>query len=432
MTGEGAAPPPEGQTDSRTGAAPVAKPPGGAGPAGGEVGPLAGVRVVECGTLIAGPFCGQLLGDFGAEVIKVEDPAGGDPMRQWGQVKVQGRSLHWPIVARNKKSVTADLRRPEGQELLRGLLERADVLVENFRPGTLERWDLGPDHLAEINPRLVVVRVSGYGQSGPYAPRAGFGSIGEAMGGIRYLSGEPDRPPSRVGISLGDSLAATFAALGALLALRARDRTGRGQVVDSAIYEAVLALMEAELPEWELAGYQRQRTGSVLPGAAPSNVYPTADGDQILVAANRDTVFARLAVLMGRPELTEDPRYATNDARSARQEELDGIVASFTATRPAAELLEALADAGVPAGMIYQARDMLGDPHFAAREAVVRLAHPILGEFPLQNVAPRLSGTPGAVRTLGPELGVDNDEIYRGLLGLADEDLDRLRAAGIV
>ncbi len=395
-------------------------------------GPLEGVRVVECGTLIAGPFCGQLLGDFGAEVIKVEDPAGGDPMRQWGQVKVDGLSLHWPIVARNKKSVTADLRRPGGQELLRGLLERSDVLVENFRPGTLERWGLGPAELASIAPHLVVVRVSGYGQSGPFAPRAGFGSIGEAMGGLRYLSGEPDRPPARVGISLGDSLAATFAAFGAVLALRSRDRTGRGQVVDSAIYEAVLSLMEAVLPEWELARYQRQRTGSVLPGAVPSNVYPTRDGEEVLVAANRDTVFSRLASAMGRPELAADERYATNDARSARQSELDAVVAAWTVTLDAEALLEALAEAGVPAGRIYQTKDMLADPHFAAREAFVRLVHPVLGDFPLQNVAPKLSETPGSVRSLGPDLGEHNDEVYCGLLGLDDERLAALRAEGIV
>jgi formyl-CoA transferase len=231
-------------------------------------GPLAGIRVIECGSLIAGPFCGQLLGDFGAEVIKVEDPAGGDPMRQWGPQKVDGLSLHWPIIARNKKSVTADLRQAGGQQLLRELAGVSDIVIENFRPGTLERWGLGYDALAAVNPRLILVRVSGYGQSGPYALRAGFGSVGEAMGGIRYVTGEPDRAPSRTGISLGDSLAATFAAVGAILALYARDRTGRGQVVDSAIYEAVLALMESVLPEWELAGYQRERTGSVLPGVS--------------------------------------------------------------------------------------------------------------------------------------------------------------------
>ena len=289
-------------------------------------GPMVGVRVIECGSLLAGPFCGQLLGDFGAEVIKVEDPGQGDPMRQWGQ-KVKGLSLHWPIVARNKKSVTIDLRQSEGQGLLRRLAARADVVLENFRPGTFERWGLGFDVLSESNPGLVLTRVSGYGQDGPYAPRAGFGSIGEAMGGVRALTGEPDRPPARV----GNSLAATFAALGTVMALRARDRSGRGQVVDSAIYEAVLAFMESVLPEWELAGYQRQRTGSVLPGVAPSNAYPTADGQEVLIGANRDTVFARLAKAMGRPELAEDPRFATHDARGARQVELDDIVAAWTA-----------------------------------------------------------------------------------------------------
>ncbi len=396
------------------------------------VAPLEGIRVVECGTLIAGPFCGQLLGDFGAEVVKVEDPGVGDPMREWGQVKSQGLSLHWPIIARNKKSVTVDLRRREGQVLLRRLVEKADVLVENFRPGTLEKWGLGPEELIAVNPRLVITRVSGYGQSGPYSPRAGFGSIGEAMGGLRYLSGEPDRPPSRVGISLGDSLAATFAALGTVLALRARDRSGKGQVVDSAIYEAVLALMEAVLPEWELASYQRQRTGSVLPGAAPSNVYPTADGDEVLIAANRDTVFVRLADVMGDPGLASDERFATNDARSANQEVLDSIVAAWSQKIPAEELLQLLHAAGVPAGRVYQAKDMFADPHFAAREAIVRLVHPILGDFPVQNVAPKLSATPGSVRSVGPDLGADNDTVYREWLGMSDEEIASLRADGVI
>jgi len=404
---------------------------GATSPEGVRPAPLEGVRVVECGSLIAGPFCGQLLGDFGAEVIKVEDPDGGDPMRAWGR-KVDGASLHWPIIARNKKSVTADLRRAEGQDLLRSLLARADVLLENFRPGTLERWGLGPEELAVELPRLIVVRVSGYGQDGPYAPRAGFGSIGEAMGGIRALTGEPDRPPSRAGISLGDSLAAVFAALGALLALRARERSGRGQVVDSAIYEAVLGLMESLLPEWELDGYQRPRTGSVLPGVAPSNVYPARDGEEVLIAANRDTVFGRLCEVMGRPELASDPRYASHDARGERLEELDAVVAGWTATLGADELLERLHTAGVPAGRIYTARDILADPHVAARRAVVRLAHPILGDFPLQNVVPRLSETPGAIRHLGPGLGEHNEEIYAGLLGLGADELARLRAGGVI
>jgi formyl-CoA transferase len=395
-------------------------------------GPLAGLRVVECGSLIAGPFCGQLLGDFGAEVIKVEDPAGGDPMRDWGPQKVEGLSLHWPIVARNKKSVTADLRTDEGQRLVRRLAAVSDIVVENFRPGTLERWGLGYDRLSAANPGLILVRVSGYGQTGPYAAQAGFGSVGEAMGGIRYVTGEPDRPPSRTGISLGDSLAATFAAMGAVLALHARHRTGRGQIVDSAIYEAVLALMESVLPEWELAGYQRQRTGSVLPGVTPSNVYPTADHDEVLIGANRDTVFSRLAAAMGRPDLAADSRYATHAARGERQPEVDQLVAAWTATLGTDQLLAVLAEAGVPASRIYQTRDMFDDPHFQARQAILRLTHAKLGSFPVQAVVPRLSDTPGSVRRLGPELGEHNEEIYRGLLGIEAAELSDLRKRGIV
>ena len=394
--------------------------------------PLAGLRVTELGTLLAGPFCGQLLGDFGAEVIKVEEPGRGDPMRQWGREKPHGKSLWWPVVARNKKSVTVNLRTPQGQDLVRQLAARSDVLLENFRPGTLERWGLGPEQLWEINPGLVVTRVTGYGQTGPYAQRAGFGSIGEAMGGIRYVTGDPDRAPSRAGVSLGDALAATFAALGTLVALQARQRTGRGQVVDSAIYEAVLALMESLLPEWELAGYQRERTGSVLPNIAPSNVYPTADGDLILIAANQDGVFRRLAGVMGKPGLADDERYATHGARGTYMTELDDLIAAWTATVDADDLLKRLHAGGVPAGRIYRAKDMFADPHFAAREAIVRLAHPEFGELPMQGVFPRLTATPGRVRHAGPELGEHNDEIYRGLLGLGDSEMARLTAAGVI
>ncbi|GAA4527365.1 MULTISPECIES: CaiB/BaiF CoA transferase family protein [Nonomuraea] len=395
-------------------------------------GPLAGLRVVETGSLIAGPFCGQLLGDFGAEVIKVEDPRGGDPMRQWGSHRPQGLSLTWPIIARNKKSITCDLRQAEGQELLRQLLAGADVFIENFRPGTLERWGLGPAALAELSPGLVVTRVTGYGQDGPYAGRAGFGSIGEAMGGLRYLTGEPDRQPSRAGISIGDSLAGTFAALGTVMALLARERTGRGQVVDSAIYEAVLALMESILPEWELAGARRERTGSILPGVAPSNVYPTRDGSAVLIAANRDTVFNRLAEVMGCPEWQGDERFGTHTARGKNQAELDELVSAWTREQDRDALLERLHEAGVPAGLIYTAPDMLADPHFEARNAVVRLIHDRLGSFPMQNVAPRLSETPGRVHTLGPELGQHNDEVYGGILGLDAGTMTRLRADQVI
>ena len=394
--------------------------------------PLDDVRVVELGQLLAGPFCGQLLGDFGAEVIKVEDPDGGDPMRQWGREKPYGKSLWWPVVARNKKSITANLRTPEGQDLVRRLLAEADVLIENFRPGTLERWGLSPEKLWEINPRLIVTRVTGFGQSGPYASRAGYGSIGEAMGGIRYVTGDPDRPPARAGISLGDSLAATFACLGTLVAVHQRGRTGRGQIVDSAIYEAVLAMMESLVPEYQIAGYQRERTGTVLPNVAPSNVYPTADGEMVLIAANQDTVFRRLAQVMDQPELAVDERYATHSARGQSMEELDGRIAEWSSTQKADELLERLHSTGVPAGRIFRAKDMLEDPHFAAREAIVRLTHPDLGELAMHNVVPKLSETPGRVRHVGPELGQHNEEIYRDLLGLDDDVMSSLRSAGVI
>ena len=394
--------------------------------------PLDDLRVVELGSLLAGPFCGQLLGDFGAEVIKVEDPGSGDPMRQWGREKPYGMSLWWPVVARNKKSVTANLRTEEGQDLVRRLVARADVLVENFRPGTLERWGLAPEQLWEINPRLVVTRVTGFGQTGPYAGRAGYGSIGEAMGGIRYVTGDPDRPPARAGVSLGDSLAATFATLGTLVALHNRGRTGRGQVVDAAIYEAVLALMESLLPEWQVAGYQRERTGATLPNVSPSNAYPTADGEMVLVAANQDSVFGRLTEVMGQTELATDERYATHSARGQHMQELDGLIAQWTSTLDADDLLGRLHEGGVPAGRIFRAKDMFADPHFAARDAIVRLTHPELGEFAMHNVFPRLSETPGSVRHVGPTLGEHNKEIYQGMLGIDDDTMSSLHSAGVI
>lgn len=395
-------------------------------------GPLSDLRVLEMGQLLAGPFCGQLLGDFGAEVVKVEQPEVGDPMRQWGREKPYGESLWWPVVARNKKSVTVDLRTPGGQDLLRRLVAHADIVIENFRPGTLERWNLGYEQLTAINPRMVLVRVTGFGQTGPYASRAGYGSIGEAMGGLRYITGEPDRPPSRTGISIGDSLAGTFAALGALMAVHARERTGRGQVVDAAIYEAVLAMMESLVPEYVTAGYTRERTGAVLPNVAPSSLYPTADGDSILIGANQDTVFRRLAQAMDVPELAEDPRYATHAARGGHYRELDERIAEWTSSHAADKLLSLLEDHGVPAGRIYRAQDMLADPHFAAREAIVRLPHPVFGELAMQNVVPRLSDTPGQVHGVGPNLGQHTDEVLRELLNLSDEDIAQLRGDGAI
>ena len=396
-------------------------------------GALASLRVLEAGQLLAGPFVGTLLGDLGADVVKVEPPGSGDPMRQWGREKPHGHSLWWPVVGRNKRSVTLDLRVEEGQEIFRRLAAEADVVVENFRPGTLERWNLGYDRLREVNPRIVLVRVSGYGQTGPYASRAGYGSIGEAMGGLRYITGEPDRPPSRTGISIGDSLAAMHATIGALAALRHRDLTGEGQVVDSAIYEAVLAMTESMVTEWDLAGYQRERTGAVLPNVAPSNVYPTADGQSILIAANQDSVFARLAAAMGEPELAEaGARYATHADRGRHQVELDDLIAIWTAKYDADALLELLHDGGVPAGRIFRPQDMLRDPHYAAREAVVRVPDPRFGELAMQGVVPKLSATPGEVRWTGPDLGQHNDEVYGDLLGLSVDERTRLAEGGVI
>ena len=393
---------------------------------------MQGVRVVEMGSLLAGPFCGQILADFGAEVIKIEPPGQGDPMRQWGR-QYNGRGLWWPIIGRNKKSITLDLRKPEGQALARRLAARSDIVVENFRPGTLERWGLGYEELSRENPGLILVRVSGYGQTGPYRDKAGFGGVAEAMGGLRYITGYPDRPPTRVGISIGDTLAGTLGALGALLALRHREVSGgRGQVVDTAIFEAVLTYMESLIPEYALAGYIRERSGSVLPGIAPSNIYPTADGTWIVMGANADNVFRRLCQAMGRPEMADDPRFSSHHARGQHMELLDGIIAEWTSGHTASELLKILDEAGVPAGRIYTAREMMEDPHFRAREDVVWVDAPGIGPMPMQNVFPKLSETPGRVRWAGPELGQHNEEVYRGLLGLGDAALARLREEGVI
>ncbi|MCD4524406.1 CaiB/BaiF CoA-transferase family protein [Nocardioides sp. cx-173] len=396
-------------------------------------GPLAGVRVIEAGQLLAGPFAGQLMGDMGADVIKVEPPGVGDPMRQWGREKSEGSSLWWPVVGRNKRSVTLNLREAPGQRIFERLVAEADIVVENFRPGTFEKWNLGYDRLRELNPRLVLVRVSGYGQTGPYSSRAGYGSIGEAMGGLRYITGEPDRQPSRTGISIGDALAAMHATIGALAALRHRDVTGQGQVVDSAIYESVLAMMESTVTEWDVQGYQRERTGAVLPNVAPSNVYPTADGQLILIAANQDSVFRRLAALMDEPELAEPgSRYADHSGRGERQQELDDHIAIWTAKHDSDALLALLHEGGVPAGRIFKAADMLSDPHFQARDAIVRVPDARFGELAMQNVVPKLSATPGSIRWTGPELGQHNDEVYGDLLGLAPEERSALAADGVI
>jgi len=401
-------------------------------------GALQDIRVVELGQLIAGPFCGQLLGDMGAEIIKVEPPAvdgpngksgGGDPMRNWGHGE---HKLWWEVVARNKKSVSANLRIAQGQDIVRKLVEHADILIENFKPGTLEKWGLGPDALHAINPRLIIVRVSGYGQTGPYSSRAGFGGIGEAMGGWRAIVGDPDRAPSRMGVSIGDSLAATYGCMGALAALHARARTGKGQVVDSALYEAVLQVMESLVPEYVVSGHVRQRTGSVLEGVAPSNVYQCSDGEY-LIGANQDAVFARLCAAMGRAELATDPRYATHLARGERQKELDELIETWTRTLTMAQVEAIMIEHSVPAGKIYGAADMLRDEHFAARDALVEVDSPRWGKFAMQNSFPKFSDTPGSIRSLAPQsIGEHNAEVYGELLGMDEAALADLKAAGAI
>ena len=392
-----------------------------------QQGALSGLRLIEMGQLIAGPYCGQLMGDHGAEVIKIEPPKVGDAMRGWGQEV----PVWFSVIGRNKKSITLNLREKEGQDIVRRLVKKSDFLLENFRAGTLEKWGLGYDELSAVNKALIMIRVSGYGQTGPYSNRAGYGGIGEAMGGMRYLMGEPDRPPSRAGISIGDSLAATYACLGALMALQHRHKTGEGQVVDSAIYEAVLANMESTIAEYSVAGHIRERTGSILPKIAPSNVYPTEDGS-VLIGGNQDSVWKRMARMMGREELADDPKYATHISRGENQAELDDLISAWTRTLSSESLLDMCEENGVPAGNIYRAPEMLEDQHFQAREALVEVDHPRYENFVMQNVAPKLSKTPGHVETVGPELGAHNEAIYGELLGMDSETMSDLEQRGII
>lgn len=390
-------------------------------------GALSGLRLIEMGQLIAGPYCGQLMGDHGAEVIKIEPPKVGDAMRAWGQ----GIPLWFSVVGRNKKSITLNLREKEGQAIVKKLAAKSDFLLENFRAGTMEKWGLDYETLSAINKGLIMIRVSGYGQTGPYSNRAGYGGIGEAMGGMRYIIGEPDRPPSRAGLSIGDSLAATYACLGGLMALQHRHVTGEGQVVDSAIYEAVLANMESTVAEYTVAGHIRERTGSILPKIAPSNVYPTSDGS-VLIGGNQDSVWKRMAKMMGRPDLGEDPRYATHIARGENQTELDELIADWTKAIPSKKLLDMCEENGVPAGNVYRAPEMLEDPHYKAREALVEVDHPQHDNFVMQNVAPKLSKTPGHIDHVGPELGAHNELIYGELLGMDSVAMADLEDRGII
>ena len=392
-------------------------------------GALSDIRVIEMGQLIAGPFCGQLLGDMGAEVIKLEPPGAGDPMRLWGQGEDK---VQWEVIARNKKSVSLNLRVPGGQAIARQLIASADVLVENFKPGTLEKWGLAPADLQRENPRLIVARMSGYGQTGPYSDRAGFGGIGEAMGGWRYIVGEPDRPPSRMGVSIGDTLTATYGCMGVLAALHVRARTGQGQVVDAALYESVLQVMEGLVPEYAHGGVIRERSGSILPGIAPSNVYNCSDGEY-MIGANKDAIWRRLAGAMGRPALADDPRYATHIARGRNQGELDALIDAWTRTKTIAELDRLMIACSIPAGQVYRAPEMIADPHFQAREAIVEVETERFGALKMQGAFPRLSRTPSGVRSPAPSVvGQHNGEIYGEWLGFDAERLQALAAAGVI
>jgi len=385
--------------------------------------------------MIAGPFTGHLLADFGAEVIKLEAPDRPDPIRTWGAM-YKGVGLYWPILARGKKAATLNLRVPRGQNLFKDLIRRSDVLVENFRPGTLEEWGLGWDVLQKVNPGLVMVRVTGYGQTGPYRDKAGFGAIGEAVSGLRFLTGEPGRRPVRSGVALGDTLAGTFGVIGAMLALYARDAavgTGRGQLVDVGMYEAIWTQLEDILPEFEKLGRVRQPVGPVLPGIAPSNVYPTRGGEWIVMGANQDLVFGRLCDLMGQPAWKTDERFHSHVARGQHQELLDNLISAWTATLDVETLLARLDDAGIPANRIFTAADIATDPHYAAREMIVSVLDKQIGEeIRMQGVVPKLETTPGRVDSGSPGFGEHNAEIWGDLMQMPDAEIDELKARGIL
>ena len=397
--------------------------------------PLEGLRVLELGSLIAGPFATRMMAEFGAEVIKAERPGVGDPLRTWRYVDPRTKtSLWWALQSRNKKLVTLNLSNPDGLDLAKSLAAESDILVENFKPGTLEKLGLGWEVLHELNPRLILVRVSGYGQDGPYKDKPGFANIGEAMGGIRYVTGEPDRPPVRTGISLGDSLASLYAVIGALMAVHARDvrGLGEGQVVDVALYEAVFNLMESMVPEYDVAGIVRERTGAALPGITPSNSYCSSDGPYVAIGANSDAIFKRLMRVIGKPELGEDPRYRTNTERTEHAEELDALIEEWTGQHTLEEILRILDEAEVPVGPIYSVTDIVEDSQYQARKMFLEAEIEGIGPVKMPGLVPKLSETPGEVEWYGGPLGTHNEDVYGGLLGLPSEELGRLREEGAI
>ncbi|MET4089923.1 CaiB/BaiF CoA-transferase family protein [Bradyrhizobium sp. S3.5.5] len=394
-------------------------------------GPLSGIRVVELGTLIAAPFAARLFAEFGAEVIKIEQPGSGDPLRRWRKLH-QGTSLWWYLQSRNKKSIAIDLKSPDGRDVALRLAAQADVVIENFKPGSLEKLGLGWDVLSKLNPNLTLVRISGYGQTGPYRDRSGFGAIGEAMGGLRFTTGDPDSPPARVGISIGDSLASLHGVIGALMSLlRVKTGQGRGQVVDVSLYESVFNLMESLVPEYDLMGHVRTRTGGALPGISPSNTYPSSDGRHVVIAGNSDAIFKRLMLVIGRPDLADDPALASNDGRVRSNALLDAAITAWTSQRTMDEILARLDTADVPAGRIYSVADIVEDPHYAARDMILPTELPGDVTVKMPGIAPKLSDTPGAVKWPGPTLGQHTDEVLAGL-GLQAGDIAQLRRSGAV
>jgi formyl-CoA transferase len=393
-------------------------------------GPLQGLKVLELGQLIAGPFAAKTLGDFGADVVKVEPPGSGDPLRHW-RMLLDGTSVWWQVQSRNKRSVALDLKDPQAQEIVRRLAQDADVLIENFRPGALEGWGLGPDRLLETNPRLIVLRISGYGQTGPYRDRPGFGVVAEAMGGLRHLTGEPGRVPVRVGVSIGDTLASLHGVIGILLALNERHRSGRGQVIDVALYEAVFNCMESLLPEYSAFGAVRGPAGSAMPGIAPTNAYRCADGGYAIVAGNGDSIFKRLMGVIGRGDLANDPQLANNAGRVARVEEIDAAIGAWTAQRSVAEVLAALDAASVPAGRIYTVADIASDPHYRERGMLQEVQMDDGEPLMVPGIVPKLSATPGRQRTKAPKLGEHTDEVLREI-GLTEAQIAQLRERGVI
>lgn len=393
--------------------------------------PLAGLKVIELGTLIAGPFAARILAEFGAEVIKIESPDGGDPLRKWRKL-YEGTSLWWYLPSRNKQSVTVNLKHPDGLEVLRRLVAEADIVVENFRPGVLEKLGLGWEALSAINPGLVMLRLSGFGQTGPMAQQPGFGAIGESMGGLRYVTGFPDRPPVKTGISIGDSIAALWGALGALMALRHKEvNGGQGQVVDVALYEAVFAMMESLVPEFDVFGFVRERTGNIMPGITPSNTHTTKDGKHVAIGANGDAIFRRLMLAMDRPDLADDPTLADNAGRDARRDELYALIDAWVAAHDEAAVLAALTAAEVPASRIYSVADMFADPQFLAREMLQTVKLPDGRDCRMPGVVPKLSATPGGTEWIGPALGEHTDRVL-ATLGYDGERIAALRAAGAI